>query len=221
MSVERWMMNVHRAIRAPRLILAHLMAWCSSWFDNTAMKYDAFISARDNDPLRKALWKHYRALEFYFRDKLGFVATVQTVLEVQPGETPHHFAGRIVIPFDPLDEGAIFHELTHDLFEHSVFHRLQNKVNAFPNGRCEDPDFNETWGEGFCDAVRWLMESVRLPDSPWLQSYSMNAATDWRIQRAEMILNHMGRSLPEFSCGWRALVAGYDQTADYLRRTIP
>lgn len=185
------------------------------------MEYDAFIPARDNDPFRQILWAHYQALESYFRDELGFVATVRTVREIQSGETPHHVSDTIAISFAPKHEGAIFHELTHDLFEKSVFHRNQNVVNAFPNGQCEDPDFNETWGEGFCEAVRWLMESKRLPDSPWLQSYSTEVATDWRIQRAEIILNHTGRSLPEFSCGWKALVDGYDGTADYLKMTIP
>lgn len=184
------------------------------------MEFDEFISARDNDPFRKALWAHYQAIDRYFRDELGFDATIHTVREINPNETPHHVAGTIAISFAPEHEGAIFHELTHNLFEESVFHRNQNVVNEFPNGRFEDPDFNETWGEGFCDAVRWLMERERLPASPWFQSYSTEAATDWRIQRAEMILNHTGRTLPEFSRIWKALVDGYDGTADYLKRTI-
>lgn len=185
------------------------------------MDFAHFIPTRGTDPLRRILWGHYSTIGDYFEHELGFTATVQSVREVAPGEEPHHVAGRIAIPFDEMDQEVVFHELTHDLFEHSVFHRNHNLVNAFPDGFDEDAAFNEAWGEGFCDAVRWLMENVWLPTSPWLTSFPNRAMTDWRLQRADRILKYTGRSLVGFSNGWGALVAGYDGSADYLNETIP
>lgn len=186
------------------------------------VNYTDFLSNRGNDPLRDLLWARYRAVERYFLCDLGFRMTVRHVRETTPGEVPYFDPqGMIAIPFKPNDQGVIFHEATHDLFHHSVFHRIHNQANAFPNGQGRNAAFNETWGEGFCDAVRWLMETAQLQTSAWLQSYPAQAATDWRIQRADRILNHTGRTLAEFAAGWNALTAGYDSKGDYLNSTIP
>lgn len=186
------------------------------------MNYGDFIPSRGSQPLRQTLWGHYQALSDYFVNQLGFAPTVQSV---QEGAACWHcqsaIRSYISVPFDQNHEGAIFHELTHDLFHHSVFHHLHNRVNAFPGGQDRNAAFNESWGEGFCDAVRWLMETTRLKSSPWLQSYPGQKAHDWRIQRAERILCHTGRTLPDFAAGWKALAAAYDGTANFLNQTIP
>ena len=186
------------------------------------VNFAAFLSARGDEPLRAELWTHYQAIERYLLCDLGFRATVREVRETSSGQTAHFDpSGIIVIPYDCQNMGTLFHELTHDLFHHSVFHRNQNSINAFPQNHAQDPAFNETWGEGFCDAIRWLMECARLPGSAWLQDYNASTGTDWRIMRAERILAHTGRTLPAFAQGWTALATAFDSSADYLNRTIP
>ncbi len=183
------------------------------------MNYSDFLPLRGSDPLRKELWALYSVVEKYFLADIGFELKLQRVNEATASCDSVNRS--ITVPFDPSDRGALFHEVTHDLFHHSVFHRLHNPVNRFPRNSDRDANYNETWGEGFCDAVRWLMEMYQMPGSPWLTSYSPVVKSDWRKQRAERILNHTGQSLAGFALGWRALVAGYDGTADYLNKTVP
>jgi len=183
------------------------------------MNYDDFLLHRGGDPLRGTLWAHYQQVASYFSSQLGYALQVVRVCE---GGACWWLSGPcITIPFDKNDCGAIFHEATHDLFHHSVFHPGHNSANKFPPGHEEDAAYNEGWGEGFCEAVRWLMESTYLPGSAWLSKWPTEVKTDWRKQRVERILSYTGHSLVQFAAGWNNLVAGYDGTADYLNRSIP
>lgn len=182
------------------------------------MNYADFLATCQNENLRRHLFSLYQRVEAFF-SSLDFDMTVVRVIE---GGPDYSGDDRLIrIPVDEEDKGVIFHEATHALFHDSVFHRTHNQVNAFPPNRDEDPKFNESWGEGFCDAVRWLMESECIPDSKWLsQTYTTEVAYDWRKQRAERILNWTGRDLKSFATGWRKLVAKYDKKGDFLNRTI-
>jgi hypothetical protein len=186
------------------------------------MQYADSLPHRANDPLRQQLWGLFCNTEQYFLT-LPYTCQLVRVTEVPIGKAAFFDPEKrlIAIPFDETDRGAVFHEATHDLFHHSVFHSSHNPANKFPRGREQDAAYNEGWGEGFCDAVRWLMESAHLPDSQRLIDWPHELATDWRKQRGERILNHTGRSLVQFAAAWHELVAGYDGTADYLNRKIP
>ena len=184
------------------------------------MDFDDFLVTLGNDPLRNSLWDLHRHMES-FLILLAFTPTLTRVEEGDAEFVPGPPDDFLRIPFDANDQGVVFHEATHDLFHYSVFHSNHRAVNGAPQGQDEDPDFNENWGEGFCEAVRWLMEMIHLPGSQWLAQYNLEIAGDWRKQLAERILNMSGRSLVEFRQCWFGLVHGYDETPDYLNRTIP
>ena len=57
----------------------------------------------------------------------------------------------------------MFHEGTHELFHLSVFHRKHCWGNETRN---------EPWGEAFCEAVRWLLETKHLTNSTWLTTFA-------------------------------------------------
>ncbi len=183
------------------------------------MDYAKFLVNCNDNALRKAIWDLYQHVEAFFQS-LHFTMTIETVEEGGPA----YDAGkkRIEIPVDADNKGVIFHETTNDLFHHSVFHRTQNQVNAFPVGQDDNPNFNESWGEGFCEAVRWLMESKFLPGSEWLtKKFPDEIKSDLRKQRAKQILDYFGWDLDSFVAGWKKLVKDYDMTVDFLNRTIP
>jgi superfamily II DNA/RNA helicase len=184
-----------------------------------SMNLGDFLPTRVNDPLRSELWMLYQHMEGYLLS-LGFTPTIVRVIESAGCGYFDPNVPCIAIPYRSDDKGALFHEATHDLFHHSVFHRDHNPVNAFPIGSDHNPNYNEGWGEGFCEAVRWLMEMAYLPLSAWLQRYPHEVKTDWRKQRGDRILSYLSRSLSQFERGWKQLVQGYDCTADYLNRTV-
>lgn len=186
------------------------------------MDYANFLEDCDDEALRKEVFALYQPAEDFF-DLLGFTMTVETVQECKEGDGCYDADKKLIeIPVSADDKGAIFHEATHDFFHHSCFHRNYNPANGFGEGEEEDPTYNETWGEGFCEAVRWLMESKFLQGSEWLaKTFPNGTKPDWRKKRAKRILDYFGWDLDSFAANWKKLVADYDMTGDFLNRTIP
>lgn len=186
------------------------------------MSFDRFLPCKGNEPLRQELWGYYKKMDTYFGDQLGYSLKISYAREGQPYWHLDNGCSWLEILYDQDDKGSMFHEATHELFHFSMLHGDHNRLNRIPHGGNERPDHNEAWGEAFCEAVRWLLETTYFGDSRWLQSLpSRVTGGEWRIIQALRILNFTGRSLDSFAHSWNKLKADYDETGDFLRRTIP
>ncbi|HEX4053258.1 MAG TPA: hypothetical protein VHX86_03245 [Tepidisphaeraceae bacterium] len=190
------------------------------------LTFERFLPHRGNDLLRDDLGKHYQGVYAYFRNALGYSLKIDHVDETKNGENPMWFISGnstwMRILYDQNDKGNLFHEVTHDLFHFSVFHGQHNQSNTTFHGEKDKPDHNEAWGEPLCEAMRWLMETAYVGNSNWLREFcSRGEGGDWSIAQAIRLLDFTGWSLDSFTGGWNKLVAGYDETGDFLNRSIP
>lgn len=171
------------------------------------MNYDDFLRASGNEPLRRDLWQLFLEFSRYLRS-LNFTTSIVAVDEGSPA---YHFGGpkRVTIPVEEHNKGVIFHEVAHDLFHHSVFHGDHLEINKREN---------EEWSEAFCETLRWLMEQEHLKESNWLSDFEKRMDRD--IARAKSILHHCRHTLDGFRVFWLELTRSFDNSADYLKRTI-
>ena len=179
------------------------------------LKYENFLAEFPNAKLREEYWAACCRCEGYF-SSFGFNGKVE---KVTVGDACFHGVGEIRISVHPheYDRGALFHEMTHDLFHHSVFHSNSNPINSNANPR--NGKSNEDWGEAFCEAVRYLMEYAYTGDSDWLRQFAIEIKyRDSDKGRAGRILDAAGSSLAGFATLWKEITMGFDKTEDYLNR---
>ena len=87
--------------------------------------------------------------------------------------------GKIRIPAFENNLGALFHETFHSAFHQSPL--WHNKLNN---------EGGDSWGEGFCNAFRWFMETQLLKKNHWLDTFSKTKKSskilkkcDWNYQK--------------------------------------
>jgi hypothetical protein len=176
------------------------------------LKYLNFLPDCNNQSLRDELWAGCCRCEGFF-SSLGFNGTVAQVNVGNPVficlPPPH----RITIPVDSEDKGVLFHEMTHDLFHHSKFHRNYWPLNAHDN---------ELWGEAFCEAFRFLMELAFTGDSKWLRAFQTERhPPDSDKGRASRIVAKSKESLDGLAALWWHINNEFNQTGNYLSRIFP
>ena len=172
------------------------------------LRYRNFLADFPNVQLRQEYWSACCRCEGYF-SSLDFNGMVE---KVTLGDPRFSVDGGIWITVTPQehDKGALFHEMTHDLFHYSVFHSESNPINK---------TFNERWGEAFCEAVRYLMEKAYTGDSDWLRTFPLerqNRNSD--KGRAGRILDESDSSLAGFAILWKEITTNFDASNEYLNR---
>ena len=148
--------------------------------------------------LRTELYEHFKSVFTHLQgiDKKFKIAAVIC------GGPTYSDNGKVKIPINPDDKGAIFHEVGHNLFAKSVFHHAGE---------------NDKWGEAFAEAIRWLMEGQRLPSSEWLKDFiKKKTEPGTHKYRAEEILAKSQHTLPGFKALWIRLVSNFKNQSDYL-----
>lgn len=180
------------------------------------MNYEGFLSG-SNDKTRRHLWKGYRTAEGFFRQSLGYE---MQIIRVEAADGAYFcFNGERYLKIQAASEqfGTIFHEAAHELFHSSVFHGNHNPMNRWKtDADRENPAFNEVWGEGFCEAVRWLLGKERPEDLAWRECFDRNYQRTIGMRCGKRILESADYTLAKFANLWKDLVRGYDETADYL-----
>ncbi len=184
------------------------------------MLFDHFL--RDSSlATRQHLWRAYQAVEQFFLNSLGYQLRLECVAV---GEPCFHANGErrwMTIPAAIEQFGTIFHEATHDLFHSSVFHGGHCAVNHWTDDTDrENPSFNEAWGEGFCEAVRWLMGNEIHQDCTWREDFRQHPKDSFGKQCGSLILQQSGYTLNGFAQLWLDLTKNYDHTAGYLKNRL-
>jgi hypothetical protein len=110
--------------------------------------YTNFMVDAPDQIERRQLWNYFLIVE---REAKRLAGTVDhweplRVVKFGPGG-PMWFSGGTLRLSDVSDHGAMFHEIFHNVFNRSQFHQGDD------NG----------WGEGFCDAFRYMMEKKYVP----------------------------------------------------------
>jgi hypothetical protein len=87
------------------------------------------------------------------------------------------------------DLGVFFHEIFHSAFHHSLLH------GKF--GEAHEPQ-DDSWGEGFCEAFRYLMEKHLLPNTPsaWVIDMENLLKAPFSETRADTDSNYRGYRYP-------------------------
>lgn len=180
------------------------------------MNYDSFLPDADNQT-RDHLWEAYNQVRAYFSQPPIRYSLQLAEANTSCGATFRCLRNQtrvIDIPATMDASGVLFHEITHDLFHSSVFHGNHNPINRTKiTYRCGLNISNEDWGEGFCEAVRWLMGRNRSDDNLWLGNFQTRLRDnheDIGIRCGERILIKSCYTLDGFASSWEQLTNKYE-----------
>ncbi len=129
------------------------------------MNYDSFL-INCQDDIRNKFWELFNQAEpeakWFGNLYSNWVELISVESHVNNAVWSSYVIGektyaKITIPAELDDLGVIFHEIFHSAFHNSPIWKNQ---------------FNNKWGDGFCDAFRWFMETRLLKKSLWLDSFS-------------------------------------------------
>ena len=133
----------------------------------------------DTASFRTSLWTLYQQAETVaqaFAQPLASWIQI-TAVHSRPGDPGWRIDSDqgAVIHLDPTQEnrGALCHEVFHSVFHSSLFH-----------GDDHFPDPDHPWGEGFCDAFRFLMERKYPSETPSTWLTNMNSLCGMRYEEA-------------------------------------
>jgi hypothetical protein len=179
------------------------------------LDFDRFLPAEPDD-MRRFFWKPFDFAQCFFRDQLNFEGTVEAV---DRGEAVFETdlkrkKSRIEFPLTTDGIGALFHEMTHDLFHYGPFHRESWAGNA---------QRNEPWGEAFCEAFRYVLEKDFHLKSNWTKRFEEDDHDpDSNKERAMRILGAADLANKEgLARLWKRIIAEFDHTIDFLDKRFP
>lgn len=125
------------------------------------MDYENFLVNCPDNNVRKKLWelfnqsepeaKWFGSLHNNWVEIISVEHDPKECVWITNGKT-----AKIIIPAFLDNLGALFHETFHSAFHHSPL--WQNQLNR-------------KWGDGFCNAFRWFMETQLLKKSHWLDTF--------------------------------------------------
>ncbi len=145
------------------------------------MDYENFLANCTDNNVRNKLWELFKISEpeakWFGSLHNNWVEIVS--VEHHPKDAVWSSNGKILIPAFPNNLGALFHETFHSAFHQSpLWHNRLNNVGG------------DSWGEGFCNAFRWFMETQLLKTSHWLDTFTKTKKSskilkkcDWNYQK--------------------------------------
>lgn len=170
--------------------------------------YQSFLLSAGDEELRQEMYVLFKKAMSHLEDLNPSVEIKSVAL----GGPCYYDTRHVEIRLRADDKGVLFHEVGHAILAQSVFHSCHNPINQARN---------ETWGEAFSEAFRWLVEKECLGVSWWTRQFEddkQQVGSD--KYRAELILKQSGHTLDGFKALWKRLVAGFDCTEGYLDRML-
>ncbi|MEP7119944.1 MAG: hypothetical protein ABJE95_03495 [Byssovorax sp.] len=110
-----------------------------------------FLVGDNEEPRKSRLWDLFRGAESHAKEFASSPDRFVVIERVEVGKNGALWFPSGVIQLAPnADPGTLFHEIFHTVFHRSALHAGKD----------------ESWGEGFCDAFRFVTERDLLPGPP-------------------------------------------------------